>query len=72
MSGDTVAEIAGKKEREAIVAWIADYAAQYERMVKELDKELVRAEREKCITTGIAFRFIQHAIERGDHLERAG
>lgn len=55
-------------EREAIVAWIADKAAEYERMAKLINKMLSPDERAKVINTGIVFRFIQHAIERGDHL----
>lgn len=54
-------------ERAAIVDWIADKAAEHERMVKSVFDMLNPAERAKCVTTSCAYRFIQHAIERGAH-----
>jgi len=57
-----------EEERAAVVAWIASKAAEYERTAASVKDMLTTEERMRVITTGIAFRFIQHAIQRGAHL----
>ena len=70
---DGLREMQGREEeRAAIAEWCRLKAAEYKRLASAVDKLLDPIGRAKTKSTEMAFRFVQHAITRGDHLPTAG
>ncbi len=60
----------GDEERAAVVAWLRVKAYGYHGLASSIDKTLNPIERAKVKSTELAYRFVQHAISRGDHISQ--